>query len=246
MNQKSSVNMKREDDIGLLEINNPPENYLDRPDFIDLTTLKEFTGSGIKALVISGVGRHFSAGADLKSIKQQIKQSNSFQESLKKGNYLLNFIDEMSIPVIAAISGVCFGAGLEIALSCDIRYCDKKSLFAFPEINHELFPAMGGYKRLATLTGKQAAIEMIIKGDMINAEKASELSIVEGIVDEMNVEAYSSHFAKAITRNRKLKVIKAIMKSISNHEKLSNSEAIIEDAAMFTSLAKDAFAKNDS
>jgi len=246
MNNTPKIILKREKDVGWLQINNPPENYLEQPDFIQLDILKEFVNSGIKVLVIEGAGRHFSAGADLKKLKAQIKDRKAFQDQLMRGNKLLNYIDELEIPVIAAISGVCFGAGLEIALACDIRISDENTLFAFPEVQHDLFPGLGGTKRLAELTGLSSAIELVLSGDMINAEKAMELHIVDQMVEGKRALNYAVDLAHKITNNRPLKVIQAVMKSVNDSKNLSSNELIRNDTEMFIELALESMnRKND-
>ena len=231
------IRLVRDGDIGLMEINNPPQNYLERPDFIELDKLLEFVGSGIKALVIFGNGRHFSAGAKLESIREQLSETNSFREQMEKGNRLLNELDQLEIPVIAAISGVCFGAGLEIALACDIRICEQNALFAFPEINHELFPGLGGTRRLAELTGKSTALELVLNGDMINIEKARELHLVDEVVDKKKALLHSIDLAKKITNNRSPDVINAVMRSLNNSKIMEMEEVIKNDAMAFGRLA---------
>ncbi len=89
--------------------------------------------------MIEGKSRHFSAGADLEVLKRQLNDQKAFQDQLIKGNLLLDYIDKLEIPVIAAISGICFGAGFEIALASDIRIAEENAFFAFPEVNHGLF-----------------------------------------------------------------------------------------------------------
>ena len=237
MENEHKIILKKEGNIGLLQINNPPQNYLEQPDFVDLDKLKKFVGAGIKILVISGSGRHFSAGANLDSIKEQIKNAKVFSERMEKGNHLLNYLDDLKIPVIAAISGVCFGAGLEIALACDIRICEENTLFAFPEINHDLFPGLGGTRRLAKLTDKSTALELVLNGDMINAEKAFELRIVDELVEKKQALNYSIDLAKKMTNNRSLDVINAVMQSINNSEKMDIEEVIKNDARLFSKLA---------
>ena len=237
MESGHKIILKKEGDVGLLQINNPPQNYLGQPNFVALDELKEFVGTGIKTLVIAGNGRHFSAGADLESIKEQIKDTNVFREQMEKGNRLLNYLDELEIPVIAAISGVCFGAGLEIALACDIRICEDNSLFAFPEVNHDLFPGLGGTRRMAELIGKPTALELVLEGDIINSEKALELHIVDEVVEKKQVFIYSMDLAKRMTNNRSLDVIKAVMKSINNSKIMEIGAVIKNDAMMFSELA---------
>lgn len=244
MNKKPKIILKREKDVGWLQINNPPENYLEQPDFIEIAELKKFIETGIKALVIEGTGRHFSTGADLENLKEQIKDKKAFHDQLMKGNNVINYIDELEIPVIAAISGVCFGAGLEIALVCDIRISDENALFAFPEVNHDLFPGLGGGKRLAELTGVSAALEIVLLGDMINAEKALELKIVDALVKKNEVKGYAVDLAKKITDNRPLKVIHAVMRSVNNSKSMSVDEYIKNDTEMFAELALESMIKN--
>lgn len=229
--------LKREGDIGLFEISNPPQNYLHQPDFIDIGELKNFVESGIKALVVFGSGRHFSAGANLDSMKEQINDANLFQNKLQKGNLLLNYIDELNIPVIAAISGVCFGAGLEIALAADIRLCDEKALFAFPEVNQDLIPGLGGIRRLEDLVGVSTSLELTLSGDMINANSALQLKIVDDIVERKKVLEFSILKARKLTNNRPLKVINAIMQSINNSKNMTIDEVIKSDTKLFTELA---------
>ncbi len=237
MESTQKIILKKEGDVGLLQINNPPQNYLEQPDFIELDKLKEFVETGIKALVITGNGRHFSAGADLESIKEQIKDANVFREQMEKGNHLLNYLDELEIPVIAAISGVCFGAGLEIALACDIRVCNENALFAFPEVNHELFPGLGGIRKLMELAGRSTALELVLIGDMIGAKKALEQHIVDEVVEKKQALDYSIGLAKKMTNNRSLDVINAVMQSLNNSKTMDIDTVIKNDARLFSKLA---------
>jgi enoyl-CoA hydratase len=243
MAETHEIIWERMGDVGLMKISNPPQNYIKKPDLINIQELEEFVSSGIKALVITGAGRHFSAGADIETVKEQIKDKKCFTEQLIRGNYVLNYLDEMDIPVIAAITGVCFGAGFEIALSCDIRICDPDTLFAFPEINQGVFPGLGGITRLSALTGKPVAMELVMHGDLINVEKAKELGIVDKISDKKRALEKAVSLAKKMTDNRQLSVIKAIMTSIKNSKMMSMEEAVRMDAEMFTRLVEKSLEK---
>ena len=121
------------DEIGILKLNNPPQNYLIEPAFADLEKLQRWLNADLKGLIITGAGRHFSAGADMLHLKEMAANTGALEKKMTAGNQLLNFIYDLDIPTIAAIKGVCFGGGLEIALSCQIRFCNSKALFAFPE-----------------------------------------------------------------------------------------------------------------
>jgi enoyl-CoA hydratase/carnithine racemase len=245
MESQAKTILKREGDIGILLLNNPPENYLIHPEFIGIGELKSFVDSGIKALIIAGTGRHFSAGANLNAMKAQIEKVNVFQHELEKGNELLNYIDDLNIPVIAAISGVCFGAGLEIALACDIRIAEEKALFAFPEVNQDLFPGLGGIRRLLELTGKSSTLELVLNGDMITAQKAYDLKVIDEIVPKKEAYDRSFSFAQKLTNNRSLHVINAVMQSIQFGKFHKPEETTKNDAALFSSLALKSFIKNE-
>ena len=237
MNTAKKVILKNEGDIGILQINNPPENYLEDPEFMGLEEIKRFVDTGIKALVIEGVGRHFSAGANLEVFENQVKDKKAFLDQLSKGNKLLNYIDTLNIPVLASISGVCFGAGLEIALTCDIRIAEENSFFAFPEVNHNMFPGLSGTARLAELTSKIIALELVLYGDMINAEKAIELGIIDEVVSRKKAIGNSVNRAIKMTNNRPLSVINAVMSSVHNSKLLNTDDRIKADIEMFVKLA---------
>ena len=239
MDKPHEIIWEREGDIGLMKISNPPQNYIKKPEFVDMQKLQEFVDTGIKALIIAGAGRHFSAGADTEAIKKQIEDKKCFTEQLIRGNYVLNYLDELDIPVIAAVSGVCFGAGLEIALSCDIRVCEPDALFAFPEINQGVFPGLGGVTRLSHLTGKPVAMELVMHGDMIGAVKAKELGVVDEISGKKQVLKHTFQLAKKMTDNRSLRVINAVMTSIKNSKMMSVADAVRIDAEMFARLVEE-------
>jgi len=241
MGKEHEIILEREGDIGLLIIKNLPQNYLKRPELIEMRQLQEFVATGIKALIITGAGRHFSAGADPETIKSQVKDKKCFTEQLIRGNYILNYLDELKIPVIAAVSGVCFGAGFEIALSCDIRICELTSLFAFPEINQGIFPGLGGITRLSELTGKAVAMELVMHGDMINAAKAKKFGIVDEVTAKKQALDQARILAKKMTDNRPLRVIKAVMTSINNCKALGMEEALKKDAELFARLVEESF-----
>ena len=237
--QLNNVEWKRDKDIGILKLNNPPENYLTHPEFISKETLRNFVDSGIKGLIITGIGRHFSAGADPETIINQAYDPETLKHNLIQGNQLLNFIENLEIPVIAAITGVCFGGGLEIALSCHIRISSKKSLFAFPEINQEVMPGLGGISKTERLAGKLNTLKLILSGDTINAKTAHNLKLVDYITEHNNVKDFALGLLKSITADRTLRIINAVMRSIHNSRNLSYEDAVIEDAETFCQLALD-------
>ena len=227
--------------VGILLLDNPPGNYLADPEFVSPEKLGEWLCHDIKGMVVAGAGSHFSAGADLRKLLKQTEDIRSLEKSLFQGNALVNFIADLDIPVVAAISGVCFGGGLEIALACTIRICTQRSLFAFPEINQSLIPVLGGVKRLQSLCGESAAAELLLSGDTLNAHKAYDLKIVDRIVEGKDSTRIAADFLNSLVDNRPKKVIQMMMRSLRNSSRKDFEDAQKEDVGMFCELALDVF-----
>jgi enoyl-CoA hydratase/carnithine racemase len=227
------------DDIGILILESPPQNYLTDPEFIPLEELKEWIeDNNLKALVITGSGRHFSGGADLDSIYAMAENDRQMESRMEKGKELLTCLQDLDIPVAAAICGVCFGGGLEIALACHLRICSENALFAFPETNYGLMPGLGGTTRLSKQIPLKDSLQMILSGDMINAEEAQLLKLVDIVVYNEEPLTYTLNFLKKITEGRQRKVINYVMKALANSKKLSVEESMLEETRMFCDLAR--------
>lgn len=233
------IDKKITDDIGILILENPPQNYLQKPEFIPVPELMEWVeGNHLKALVISGSGRHFSGGAKLDSIFAMAEAGESMEGWMEKGKELLDYLQDLNIPVAAAISGVCFGGGLEIALACHIRICSENALFAFPETNLGLMPGLGGTFRLGERISLQDSLKMILGGDMINADEALSLKVVDTVVKNEEPLLYTFHFLRKITEGRPLKIINYVMQALKNSKRLSAEESMREETRMFCDLAR--------
>jgi len=239
MNKSKNIRWEREGEVGILYLGNPPENYITDPEFVSLSQLNKWLSEEVKGLIITGTGRHFSAGADLKTLLKQAEAEPGLFQKMIDGNRLLTFIDHLEFPVVASISGVCFGGGLEIALAADIRICDERSLLAFPEVNHDLIPGLGGLKRLEKTCGHKTAMEILLSGDIFNAKRASELNLVDYVVPAKECFEFSRNYIKGLIAGRSSKVIKRMMRSFRNSDRLDQDKAMEEDVKMFCELAMD-------
>ncbi len=225
------------DDIGVVTIDSPPQNFLYSPEFIKKEDLKSFVdNNNLKGIILKGEGRHFSAGADLNNLfKLAQKEENLFRE-IQNGKELLNYIEKLDIPVLSAIRGVCFGGGLEIALASHIKVCSNKSLFSFPEINHNLMPGLDGIRRIHRNIKKGKAIEAVLSGDIIDAETAIEIGIIDYIKPQNEVYDFSINMMRKMTSERPLDVIKSVMKSINNINR-EGKDTFEDETKMFCKLA---------
>jgi enoyl-CoA hydratase len=224
--------------IGVLSLNNPPENFIEEPEFVKSELFEEISrDTSLKGLIIKGTGRHFSAGADMKLLKQLAQNSSLLEEKINDGKKLISLIENFNIPIIASISGVCFGAGLEIALACHIRICSENALFAFPETNHSIMPGMGGTVMLTKLIGSGRSSEIILTGETVNAQKALEYRLADYVVPTKELHSFSFDYLNKIIGDRDIDVINSVMKSIHNSLTMSFEKALEEETKLFCSLA---------
>lgn len=168
------------ENIGVLRLQNGRDNLVDHAVFLDLSEFKQWIQqNSFQGLIITGNGRNFSKGANVERIKEYKDCPEILEEELNEGKKILSYIEELPLITVAAIEGACFGAGLEIALSCSYRLASESALFSFPEVTLGLLPGFGGTIRLPKLIGQRAAKKLILSGDMISAQEALRLGLVD-------------------------------------------------------------------
>jgi enoyl-CoA hydratase/carnithine racemase len=237
MIQSNITSWETNGDVGILSISNGKENYLTEPDFLDIDLFKKWiSDEKIKGLIIRGLGRNFSAGADVENLKKLAEDKTNLSGKMNKGKEILNFIEDLTIPVVASINGVCFGGGLEIALACHMRIASERALFAFPETNHGLIPGLGGNYRLTQLLGKRA-YEFILTADMVCAAEAKKLGFVEYISETKDTFDFAMQKMISMVSDRSLEIIQSAMKAINNSNNSNREEALKLETELFCNLA---------
>ena len=197
------------DGIGHIILNSPPSNMMTVGFFSELGNLvgemKEM--NDLKAIIISGKGRHFSAGAQLDELIGLVDEEISPECGLTSGNLFdfLNmnletflYFDKVNIPVISAIRGVCIGSALEFALFSHYRFCGEDSVFGLPETTFSLLPGIGGISKTVSLSGRSKALEIVLRGNIFPAEEALRLNLVDKIIPKKHVVSSAIEFAGAI------------------------------------------------
>jgi enoyl-CoA hydratase len=224
--------------LGVLSINNPPGNLLEEPEFVDKDWLAAYLeDKSLKGILIKGTGRHFSAGADMNRLKELARDEAVMMKKMAGGKDLIRFIGQIELPVVASVTGICFGAGLEIALACHIRICSENALFAFPESNYGIMPGMGGTVLLSRIIGPGRAAEIILSGDTVNARQALKLKLTDYMVPTHEIMDFSLNYLKRLTSGRDPEVIRSVMKSLNNAHAMSFEKALEEETKLFCSLA---------
>jgi enoyl-CoA hydratase len=167
------ITINREDKLNALNIQTLTD--------IKNAILSIYNESSIRGVIITGKGsKAFAAGADIAEfVNFTVEEGTRMSE---EGHAVLRAIDHCPKPVIAAINGFALGGGNELAMSCHIRVCSEKAKFGQPEVNLGITPGYAGTQRLAQLIGKSKALEFLMTGDMIDANKALELGLVNHVV----------------------------------------------------------------
>jgi enoyl-CoA hydratase len=233
------INYFIQDDIGIIELENPPYNLLTSPIFINQDELKAFlSNDDLKGVIIKGSGRNFCAGADQAILVKQIKYPDDFAKLMKTGKQIIDTIHLCSLPVVAAVQGSCLGAGLEIALACHFIFASKNALFGFPESSIQLIPGFGGTVLSGNRLGRKDIIKLILSAEMINGEEAQKIGLVDWIYPGNQIFTKSIEYLKSITANKPNHLIRTIMQSIHNSECMTRDNALKIETENFIKLAR--------
>ena len=183
----------------------------------------------IKALVITGEGKAFVAGADIAEMVDKTSEEGSAFSVL--GQHTFSSFGELGIPVIAAINGFALGGGLELAMGCDFRIASSKAKFGQPEVSLGLIPGYAGTQRLSRLVGLGDALYLLMSADMIGAEDALRIGLVQKVVEPEELMDAVMKLAKTITSKGPLAIKKVkhvvrhgLEKSLKEGEELEAKE----------------------
>jgi cyclohexa-1,5-dienecarbonyl-CoA hydratase len=201
MTERQYIKMSIENRIAVLTIDNPPANSLKGPVLADLDSAidEAVENSEVKAIIITGAGQFmFVAGADIGEIGELLETPEKFDEVLKTAKGLFWKIEHLTKPVIVAINGMCLGGGNELAMACHMRVASDRARFGQPEINLGIIPGFGGTQRLPRLVGKGKALELLLTGDMISAQEAQRIGLVNKVVPQGEELKTAKDLAKKI------------------------------------------------
>jgi enoyl-CoA hydratase len=179
-----TINYQVKDNIAYITINRPEAlNALNK------TVLEELyqvfgeiqADENVRVAILTGEGRSFVAGADIAQMSNlTVAEGRAFGAF---GQKVMNFIEEIETPVIAAVNGFALGGGCELAMACDFRIASSKAKFGQPEVGLGITPGFAGTQRLPKLVGKGMAKMLILTADTINADEAYRIGLVEKVVE---------------------------------------------------------------
>jgi len=220
--------------ILIITISNPPHNYFHPGFFGELHYCHELMLSpDIDAIIFTGKGNVFSKGTDLSAIRSSSRGLDL--NTVLYGNEIFTSISRLTKPVIAAINGACMGGGLELALSCHIRVCSEKARLGLPEVSIGIVPGLGGIQRMIRVVGESKALEMILLGDIISAQRALELNLVSRVFPQKEFLPNSLFFVKTLLSTRK-EAIEEVLKLVTLSRTEGEDKNILGAAESFIRL----------
>jgi len=180
------IGISVDDGVAVLTIDRPDAlNALNGELLLELATAFDRVEGdlGVRALVITGAGRAFVAGADVSELGQ-LDDPFAGRETSLGGQDVMNALAALPFPTIAAINGFALGGGLELALACDLRVAAKEAKLGLPEVGLGLIPGYGGTQRLPRLIGHGRALDLVLTGRHVPADEALQLGLVNRVVDD--------------------------------------------------------------
>lgn len=192
----------------------------------------------IRALIITGEGKAFVAGADIAEMKDLDERAG--REFGLRGQAALTAVERLSVPVIAAVNGFALGGGCELALCADIRIASEKAKFGQPEVGLGITPGFGGTQRLPRVVGLSKAMELILTGRMIRAEEALSIGLVDKVVPPEELMNEAMKLAAMIAANAP-----AAVRSSKAAIRLFTGAALDADLKREAELFGACFATND-
>ncbi|MBR0085272.1 MAG: enoyl-CoA hydratase/isomerase family protein [Lachnospiraceae bacterium] len=191
------IKYEKKDNIGIITLDNPKKfNSITAEFYKDLIAIEdEIAGDPeLRAVILTASGKHFCAGYDLSYLNSATPAAVKTESRRYLRTY--NFFQDIPIPVIAAVDGVCYGSGVEIILACDLRIVAETARIAIVEAKYGLAPDLGGTTRLTKLVGPGQAKRMIMGCDEIDGKEARSIGLAEIVVPREELMETAMKYAK--------------------------------------------------
>jgi enoyl-CoA hydratase len=230
----ANVLYEKKDGIAYVTLNRPKVlNALNTPTWADLrTAFKDAREDAtIHGVILTGAGdKAFIAGADVSELAHLA--AFEAQQSSRFGQEVLDLIENLGKPVVAAINGFALGGGCETAMACTIRIAVEGARFGQPEVKLGLLPGGGGTQRLPRLIGKGRALQLILSGEMISAQEAWRIGLLNEIVPAGNLIARAAEILNRIAANAPI-AVRFALEAVNKGIEVSQDEGLLLEASYF-------------
>jgi enoyl-CoA hydratase len=229
-----NILFEKKDAIAYITFNRPKVlNALNRKTVEELrdALLEARDDSSVRVLILTGAGeKSFVAGADIGELAQRTPVDG--KDFSLFGQSVFHLLETLGKPSICAINGFALGGGCELALSCTIRLASKPAKLGQPEVKLGIIPGYGGSQRLARLCGKGVAHELCLTGEMVTAEEAQRIGLVNHIYEPADLLPAAEALAKKIIANAPL-AVKYTMEAIERGVEMPQEEGLFLEATLF-------------
>lgn len=230
----SNLLVEIKNNTAFVTINRPDKlNALNHQTLVELKNVFEELKNNeeVFTVILTGSGeKAFVAGADISELnKLNMLEGKKFAEF---GQSVFNTIENFDKPVIAAVNGFALGGGCELALSCHFRVASENAKFGQPEVNLGIIPGYGGTQRLSRLVGSGRAMEMILTGDMIDANEALRIGLVNKVFQLSELQAKTFDIAQKIN-SKGQQAIRLAIKAVKATDKMNLQEGLDFEAVLF-------------
>jgi enoyl-CoA hydratase len=234
----ANISYETRDAIGYLTVNRPKAlNALSQATLGEIqSALEEARDDGsVRGVILTGAGnRAFVAGADIAEIASI--SAVEAAEFTRRGQSVLNLIENLGKPVIAAVNGFALGGGCEIAMACTLRLATENSKFGQPEVKLGVIPGFGGTQRLPRLIGKGRALQLILTAETIDAGEAHRIGLVNEIVASDRLLARAEEILHAISANAPL-AVRFSLEAVNRGLDVGQAEGLVIESALFAICA---------
>jgi enoyl-CoA hydratase len=225
---------EKRDGIAYVTVNRPKVlNALNAPTWKDLRAAFEDAreDDAVRGVILTGAGdKAFIAGADISELAHVT--AVEAEESSSRGQAVLNLIENLDKPVVAAVNGFALGGGCETAMACTVRVASENAKFGQPEVKLGLLPGGGGTQRLPRLVGKGRALQLILSGEMISAQDAYRIGLVNEVVRAADLITRAEAVLREIFSNAPV-AVKYALEAVNKGMETSQSEGLALEASYF-------------
>ena len=229
--------IQKSDSIAQITLNRPDVlNALNLATIADLTAAMEELRADdtVRGVILTGSGdKAFAAGSDIHELNALT--GIAARDMARQGQALMDLIENLGKPVVAALNGYAVGPGCELALACTLRVAAEHARLSQPEVRMGLVPCFGGTQRLPRLIGKSRALQMILSGDMMDAQEAYRIGLVDEIVPKKKLIDRAEAILTTMATNAPL-AVRLSLEAVNSGMHLTMAQGLELEAALFAAV----------